>query len=229
MDIGIQMKVARMNAGLTQSEAARLIGVSRQTLSNWENERTYPDVTQLPVMSRVYGVGVDELLKGDTSVQPISKNETHSIPRRMQIVLKWIPPILYGITVLLLCFLTWYTEIAPFQDKYIPGPSTVLWIYTILPIASIFATIWICASEWWKGGRWIVVAVIQLVQAGIHYFWLYKASLFHVVQTGRAVDHVGMIAQTISFVVIAVLLGIGIGTLIRYLKPRVTHWLKGID
>ena len=44
MDIGMKMKKARINAGLTQEQVAESLGVSRQTISNWENDKTYPDI-----------------------------------------------------------------------------------------------------------------------------------------------------------------------------------------
>ena len=38
MDIGAKIKTARIQSGLTQEQAAEALGVSRQTISNWENE-----------------------------------------------------------------------------------------------------------------------------------------------------------------------------------------------
>ena len=44
MDIGSKIKNARLNANLTQEQVAEALRVSRQTISNWENEKTYPDI-----------------------------------------------------------------------------------------------------------------------------------------------------------------------------------------
>lgn len=44
MEIGKKLKNARIEAGLTQEKAAEKIDVSRQTISNWENEKSYPDI-----------------------------------------------------------------------------------------------------------------------------------------------------------------------------------------
>ena len=44
MEIGKKLKNARIKAGLTQEKAAEKIDVSRQTISNWENEKSYPDI-----------------------------------------------------------------------------------------------------------------------------------------------------------------------------------------
>lgn len=65
MEIGKKLKNARMEAGLTQEKAAEKTGVSRQTISNWENEKSYPDIISVIALSDLYSVSLDELLKGD--------------------------------------------------------------------------------------------------------------------------------------------------------------------
>ena len=63
MDIGTKLKAARIAAGLTQEQAAELLGVSRQTMSHWENNKTYPDIVRVIKMSDLYAVSLDHLLK----------------------------------------------------------------------------------------------------------------------------------------------------------------------
>ena len=65
MEIGKKLKNARMEAGLTQEKAAEKTGVSRQTISNSENEKSYPDIISVIALSDLYSVSLDELLKGD--------------------------------------------------------------------------------------------------------------------------------------------------------------------
>ena len=65
MEIGKKLKNARIEAGLTQEKAAEEIDVSRQTISNWENEKSYPDIISVIALSDLYSVSLDELLKGD--------------------------------------------------------------------------------------------------------------------------------------------------------------------
>lgn len=52
----ITIKAARINKGLKQSEAAKLLGIGRKTLSLYENGKTFPKVTMVEEMSRIYGV-----------------------------------------------------------------------------------------------------------------------------------------------------------------------------
>ncbi len=65
MEIGKQLKEARISSGLTQEEVAEKMNVSRQTISNWENEKTYPDIISVIALSDVYSISLDDLLKGD--------------------------------------------------------------------------------------------------------------------------------------------------------------------
>ena len=65
MEIGKKLKNARIKAGFTQEKAAEEIDVSRQTISNWENEKSYPDIISVIALSDLYSVSLDELLKGD--------------------------------------------------------------------------------------------------------------------------------------------------------------------
>ena len=74
MEIGKKLKNARIEAGLTQEKAAEKIDVSRQTISNWENEKSYPDI-----ISDLYSVSLDELLKGDQKMAEHLEESTNVV------------------------------------------------------------------------------------------------------------------------------------------------------
>ena len=65
MDIGQKLKNARVSAGMTQEKVAEKINVSRQTISNWENNKSYPDIHSVLSLSDLYAISLDKLLKGD--------------------------------------------------------------------------------------------------------------------------------------------------------------------
>lgn len=65
MELGSHIKEHRKELGLSQDDLAERIYVSRQTISHWECGRTYPDVQSLLLLSNVFGVTVDSLIKGD--------------------------------------------------------------------------------------------------------------------------------------------------------------------
>lgn len=68
MDIGKKLKEARVNSGMSQEKVAEEIQVSRQTISNWENEKSYPDIVSVLKLSDLYAVSLDVLLKGDVKM-----------------------------------------------------------------------------------------------------------------------------------------------------------------
>ena len=69
MEFGQKLKEARQKAGLTQENVAQTIGVSRQSLSNWENDRTYPDLGSVLKLSDLYGLSLDDLLRDDMELR----------------------------------------------------------------------------------------------------------------------------------------------------------------
>ena len=58
----ITLKAARINKNLTQAEAAKQIGVTVDTLGNYERGRSYPDVPVIKKMEEVYGVSYSDLI-----------------------------------------------------------------------------------------------------------------------------------------------------------------------
>ena len=75
MELGSHIKEHRTELGLSQDDLAERIYVSRQTISNWECGRTYPDVQSLLLLSNVFGVTVDSLIKGDVETMAQVMNE----------------------------------------------------------------------------------------------------------------------------------------------------------
>ena len=71
MDIGSKIRNARIAAQLTQEQVAETLGVSRQTMSNWENGKTYPDIVSVIKMSDLYVISLDQLLK-EKEEMPVS-------------------------------------------------------------------------------------------------------------------------------------------------------------
>lgn len=65
MEIGKQIKKYRTEMELSQDRLAEKIFVSRQTISNWENNKNYPDVKSLLLLSSLFNVSLDMLVKGD--------------------------------------------------------------------------------------------------------------------------------------------------------------------
>ncbi|MDT2759505.1 helix-turn-helix transcriptional regulator [Enterococcus pseudoavium] len=65
MELNKQLKKYRIQQKLSQENLAEKIFVSRQTISNWENGKSYPDIQNLLLLSEIFDVSLDELVKGD--------------------------------------------------------------------------------------------------------------------------------------------------------------------
>ena len=68
MDIGTQISNIRKEHKLTQDEFGRLFHVTRQTVSNWENRKSFPDLQILVEISNEFDISLDTLLKGDSKM-----------------------------------------------------------------------------------------------------------------------------------------------------------------
>ena len=83
MELSGQIKKYRDQLGLSQEELAEKIFVTRQSISNWENDKTYPDLQSLLRLSELFGLSLDELIKGDieTMKDEINKLEIKKMNR----------------------------------------------------------------------------------------------------------------------------------------------------
>ena len=83
MELGKHIKMYRQEAHLSQDELANRVYVSRQTISNWENDKSYPDVNSLVLLSEIFQISLDKLIKGDIEVMKdvIQKEEIEKMNR----------------------------------------------------------------------------------------------------------------------------------------------------
>lgn len=65
MELGKNLKALRNHKNLSQDELADMVYVSRQTISNWENDKNYPDIHSLLLLANVFDITIDQLLKQD--------------------------------------------------------------------------------------------------------------------------------------------------------------------
>ena len=83
MELGKQIKTYRQEANMSQEELAYRVYVSRQTISNWENDKCYPDVKSLILLGEIFHVSLDKLIKGDVDImkEVIKKEEVEKMNR----------------------------------------------------------------------------------------------------------------------------------------------------
>lgn len=97
MDLGNQIKRYRNELEISQERLAKKIYVSRQSISNWENNKNYPDINSLIRLSEVFQISLDILIKGDVEnmKKEISKKDRKDFQKVSNVY-----AILFGLLVL---------------------------------------------------------------------------------------------------------------------------------
>ena len=99
MKIGIKLKQGRAEKNLTQEEAAKILNVSRSTVSSWEVNRTYPDLDMLVSLSDLYDISLDLMLREDKEmIQTLSQEIQTSRKRKGWLIalgMLYIPVLLF--------------------------------------------------------------------------------------------------------------------------------------
>lgn len=120
MEIGKKIVKIRKDNNLTQDDLADKYFVTRQTISNWENGKSYPDLETLVKISDDFNISLDILLKEDNKmIKDISKKQKRY---------KWIvlPIILYAILVIGILGIIIYAYNTQYNSK---GISNILSVY----------------------------------------------------------------------------------------------------
>jgi len=154
MEIGSKLRQARNAAGITQEQAAEKLSVSRQTISNWENNRSYPDIISVIRMSDIYSVSLDHLLKEEETVkqtyQEFLAESTDTVQAKRNL----------GKTILLCAyFIIWVAAMIVFW--LVKGPMTaglgIAFRWVLLPALLLSFTITIARQDYWGRGSWLCV------------------------------------------------------------------------
>lgn len=142
MEIGTKIKNARTRTGLTQEAVAESLGVSRQTISNWENGKFYPDIVSVIKMSDLYSVSLDHLLKEESEMKRNLKEESESKQTYMdyleestdtvrsrekltKLILIIVPLLIWAIALIVFWFL---------MDAADAGAYSLVFLWLILPV-----------------------------------------------------------------------------------------------
>lgn len=115
MEIGKKLKDARVKSGFTQEYVAEEIQVSRQTISNWENEKSYPDIVNVIRLSDLYCVSLDELLRGDQDMIKHLEESTDVVTSNKKMIAAIV------INILLLIVMITFSSIIPNNHYFLAG------------------------------------------------------------------------------------------------------------
>lgn len=161
MEIGAIIKKARNDKGITQEAAAEALGVSRQTISNWENGRTYPDILSVIRMSDLYAVSLDRLLKEEDSVKQTyrdyldeSTNTVKSNERRSKLTLILVTLGVWALSVIAF----WLVHSGVDAVGY---SLAITW--TVLPVLFFVASFIVGYRGWFGDWKWLAAPLFSLM------------------------------------------------------------------
>lgn len=152
MEIGQKLKDARIAAGFTQEHIAEKLGVSRQTVSNWENNKSYPDIVSVIALSDLYSLSLDELLKEDRKMVAYLENSTNTVKSRHN----------FSKLMLVLAYLIiWSLLVLAYWLGFGSGSDAMgyalLVFYIILPITTLVLSVFVGKGEEWANIRWVML------------------------------------------------------------------------
>lgn len=75
MNFPEKLKFLREKNGLTQDDLAKLLNISRQSISKWESGQSYPDIDHLIELSKIYTITLDQLIKDDLDLSKDNKEK----------------------------------------------------------------------------------------------------------------------------------------------------------
>ena len=79
MNMADRIQYLRKTKGFSQEELADQVGVSRQAVSKWESEQSTPDIERIIIMSELFEVTTDYILKGIEPVQMTNRKTIYSL------------------------------------------------------------------------------------------------------------------------------------------------------
>jgi transcriptional regulator with XRE-family HTH domain len=109
MDISKTIREQRNQLSLSQEELAEKLYVTRQTIGNWENGKSYPDIHSLLLLSQIFDMTIDNLIKGDLEImKQIIENEDIKTTNRYA----YLMMLCLGVAIIMLP-LSWYLGFIP--------------------------------------------------------------------------------------------------------------------
>lgn len=150
MELGIKLRNARIEKGITQEHAAELLCVSRQTISNWENNKSYPDIISVIKMSDIYSVSLDHLLKEGKAMnqtyQEFLEESTNTVKAKKN---------MEKATVISTYFIAWIVTMFVIWKGNISMTSSfnIIFVWITMPLVTFILSIIIGKNKYWKKGN----------------------------------------------------------------------------
>ena len=185
--------------------------MSRQTISNWENEKTYPDIVSVVKMSDLYDISLDRLLKEEKPVSDYldyleeSTNVVKSRNKLSKLVLIMTYLVIWAVSLIVF----WL-----FMDPAGALGYSLMFLWLLLPVTTFVLSLLIGRNNFWGKWKWLSAAAFGLMYMLADYATFKAANM---VSNGifRMPDFIMLFAGVIISV-----LGLGIGAVFYYSKSR---------
>lgn len=213
MDIGKKLQMARMKTNLTQEQVAEVLGVSRQTISNWENEKNYPDIRSVITLSDLYHVSLDELLKEkeETSMSNYVEylEESTNTVRSRNKWSRFILIITYFIIWALSLIIYWFFTSGSDAMGY-----SLIFLWMLLPITTFVVSLIIGINDYWEKWKWFVAPILGGMYMLVEYATFECAAMIAFEKIKAPNWSMALIGTVISAI------GLGIGVAICRMKRK---------
>lgn len=211
LDIGTKIKQARIHAGLTQEQAAEALGVSRQTISNWENDKTYPDIVSVVKMSDLYAISLDHLLKDKlpaSSYLDYLKESTNVVQSRrslsfLLLILSYL--VIWAFSLIVFWFFTSGSDAMGYG---------IMFLWVLLPVTTLILSLLIGKNDYGGHRKWLACIPFGVMYMLAEYATFSAANM---VSYGKL--HLPQFGMIPAGAVIS-LIGLGIGSGMRRLGAR---------
>jgi len=213
MNIGTKIKNARIAAQLTQEQVAEALGVSRQTVSNWENEKTYPDIVSVIKMSDLYDVSLDYLLKEKEekpmpSYMEYLEESTNTVKSKNKLSMVILIATYLGIWAFALIAF-WLLGARSDAMGY-----SIMYLWLLLPVSTFVISLLIGKNNYFGRWKWITPVVIGVMYMLAEYGTFSTANMVAFGKFNMPDFSMILIGAIIAFV------GLGIGWLLGQRKGK---------
>lgn len=215
MDLGNKLQRARTKANLTQEQVAEALGVSRQTVSNWENEKTYPDIRSIVTLSDLYNVSLDYLLKDKEETAMTNYldylEESTNVVKSKNKLSKLILVIAY--------LLIWAFSLIVFWF-FISGSDALgfglIFLWILIPVTTFIISLLIGKNNYWGRGKWFTPIAFGIMHMLAEYGTFSMANMVTISFERINKPHFELVL--VSAIISA--MGLGIGSLIYHFKSK---------
>lgn len=202
MSIGEKLAKSRLKSNLSQEAVAEVLGVSRQSISNWENSKSYPDILNIISLSKLYSLSLDELLADDEKMLK-SLEESTNITKSKAKLSRYILIGIYLIIWVILISLFWLSTSSIDGFGY-----SLITFYIVLPITTFVLSILIGKESSWGNIRFLMPVFFGIMYMLVDYTTFSLANMiyfdklnipdFSLLISGAIISYIGLLIGLFS-------------------------------